>query len=357
MRTHLQELREVADEPGKFVQKGLNAVTPWRTHSLRQDVPWRARSGARPMMNVIDSSPPGGCPPIVWTMAVPVPRALAGRVVLAFSAIVPANELWRLEVFTSTRDFVVAAVATALYLPLHLRHVAYGLQGRRPAGALLTLAIMTAVMIAAWLVIGQLWVFMFASLAVSIMCTLPMRVGVTLAAALALSPLLYDWSPPLTSTAYSGQYLAITLVFRSTCLFVLVWLVAASSRLHGVQAALAGAVVQEERMQMQAELRSTIGSRLGELAALADRADTLADACDPAAEDVLREVISTSRATLAHVKGVVASYQRVAARDELQAAAALLTGAGIDAGMVQAARDRGGFVLPAQIGTAAEQTS
>src|SRR5436305_10927364 len=105
------------------------------------------------MTNVIDSSPGDTAPPIVWTMAVPVPRTLAGRVVLVFSAIVPANELWRLGEFTSTSDFVVAACATALYLPLHLRHVAYGLQGRRPRAAVLTLLVMASVMIAAWLII------------------------------------------------------------------------------------------------------------------------------------------------------------------------------------------------------------
>src|SRR4051812_25668975 len=293
-------------------------------------------------------------PPIVWTMAVPVPRTLAGRVVLAFSAVVPANELWRLGEFTSTRNFVVAVVATALYLPLHLRHVAYGLQGRRPRAALLTLLVMAVVMFAAWAVIGQLWVFMFASLAVSIMCTLPMRAAVALSSALALSPLFYDWSPPLSDSTHSGQYLAITLVFRSTSLFVLVWLVAASARLQEVRAALSAAAVQEERAQMQEELRAGIGSRLGRLGELAARADALATTGAPAAEEALRDVVATSRATLAHVKGVVDSYQRVAARDEWEAAAALLSGAGIDAGMVQAARDRGGFVLPAQIGAAPE---
>src|SRR3954447_14795996 len=240
-------------------------------------------------------------PPIVWTMAVPVPRTLAGRVVLAFSAIVPANELWRLGEFTSTSHFVVAAVATALYLPLHLRHVAYGLQGRRPRAAVLTLLVMTAVMVAAWLVIGQLWIFMFASLAVSIMCTLPMRIAVACAGVLVLSPALYDWSPPLSSSSYSGQYLTITLVFRSTCLFVLVWLVAASSRLREVQTALADAAVQEERAQMQDELRDRLGVRLAALAGLAERADTLAAIQDPGTEAATREIIATSRATLAHV--------------------------------------------------------
>ena len=289
-------------------------------------------------------------------MPVLLPRSLAGRVVLIFSAIVPLNELWRLWEFTSTEDFLVAVVATGLYLPLHLRHVAYGLQGRRPRAAIATLLIMTAVMGAAWLIIGQLWIFMFASLAVSIMCTLPIRAAVAAAGALVVSPLLYDWSPSLSQAGYSGPYLAITLVFRSTCLFVLVWLVAASARLRDVQSALAAAAVQEERAQMQDELHAGLGPRLTRLADLAGRADALASARDPATEDVVGEVIATSRATLAHVKGIVDSYQRVAARDEWQAAAELLTGAGIDAGMVRAARDRGGFVLPAQIGTATPET-
>src|SRR5690349_19562597 len=71
--------------------------------------------------------------------------AHAGRAVLAFSVAVPAIELWRIGVFDSGADLAVAIIATAAYLPLHLRHVYYGLQGGRPRGAIVTLGLMAAV--------------------------------------------------------------------------------------------------------------------------------------------------------------------------------------------------------------------
>jgi hypothetical protein len=52
---------------------------------------------------------------------------------------------------------------------------------------------------------------------------------------------------------------------------------------------------------------------------------------------------------LTDVTRLVDAYQRVAARPELEAAAALLNGAGIDAEMVRSARQNGTLMLPAQV--------
>jgi two-component system, NarL family, sensor histidine kinase DesK len=271
----------------------------------------------------------------------------AGRAVLAFSVLVPVVELWRIGVLGHGDDLAVAIGATAAYLPLHLRHVYHALQGRRPRAAVGTLAVMAAVMVVAWWLIGQQWVFMFASLAVSALCALPTRYALAAAAAIVLWPLLYDWSPPIAEGVYSGPYLSLSLLFRATSLFAVVWLVAASRRLSGVRTALAAAAVSAERAALQEDLRTRLGRPLGEVAATSARADAFARRRDPATADVVAELVTASRTALTDVTRLVDVYQRVAARPELEAAAALLTGAGIDADMVRAARESGPLVLPA----------
>src|SRR4051812_31168417 len=85
--------------------------------------------------------------------------AYAGWAVLTFSVLVPAVELWRIGVLDSGEHLAIGIVATATYLPLHLRHVYHALQGRRPVFAVATLGAMTTVMVVAWVMIGQQWVF------------------------------------------------------------------------------------------------------------------------------------------------------------------------------------------------------
>jgi hypothetical protein len=270
-----------------------------------------------------------------------------GRAVLAFSVLVPAIELWRIAVLGRGDDLAIAIGATAAYLPLHLRHVYHGLQGRRPRAAVATLALMAVVMVSAWWLIGPQWVFMFASLAVSALCALRTRFALPAAAVIVLWPLLYDWSPPIADGVYSGPYLTLSLVFRATSLFTVVWLVAASRRLSGVRAALSAAAVRAERAALHEDLRATLGQQLTQLAAVSANADALARRRDPATADVVAELVGASRTALTDVTRLVDAYQRVAARPELEAAAALLTGAGIDAEMVRVARQRGTLMLPA----------
>lgn len=275
----------------------------------------------------------------------------AARVALGFSAVIPGIELWRIEVSAETPKFLVAVVATVLYLPLHLRHVYYALHGRRSRAAVSTFALMAVVMLGGWVLIGQVWVFMLASLIVSMLCTLPTVIAVAGTAVVVAAPLAYDWHPSLVPDApYGGLYLALALTFRSTCLFVVVWLVSVSRRLSEMRAAVSAAAVQEERVQMQDDLQRTLGGRLTELAELAARSETLAASRDPAASTSLEHLVATSRATLSDVKRIVDAYQRVSARAQLEAVEVLLNGAGIDAAMVRDAQRRGGFVLPAQIG-------
>jgi two-component system sensor histidine kinase DesK len=165
-------------------------------------------------------------------------------------------------------------------------------------------------------------------------------------AAVVLWPLFYDWSPQLADGVYSGPYLAVSLLFRATSLFAVVWLVAATRRLDGVNAALATAAARAERVVLQEDLRAGLGRPLGRVADLSARAAELAGRRDPATAAVVVDLVSASRTALTDVARLVDAYQRVTSRSELEAAAALLSGAGIDADMVRAARERGPLVLP-----------
>lgn len=273
--------------------------------------------------------------------------AHAGRAVLVFSVLVPAVELWRIGVFGSGDDLAVGIVATAAYLPLHLRHVYHGLKGRRPRAAVATLGLMAVVMVAALLLIGQQWAFMFASLAVSALCALPTRWALPAAAAAVLWPLpSYSWAPSIADGVYSGPYLTLSLLFRATSLFTVIWLVAASRRLAGVRTALSAAAVRAEQAALQEDLRATLGEPLGQVAELSARAEALARRHDPSVAAVVADLVTASRTALTDVTRLVDAYQRVVARSELEAAAALLNGAGIDADMVRAARAYGPLVLP-----------
>jgi two-component system sensor histidine kinase DesK len=268
-----------------------------------------------------------------------------------FSVAIPLMELWRIQAFDDSARLAVALVAVGCYLPLHVRHLVYGLRARIAPGGRMTLALMTAIMIVAWALVGVDWVLLLASLVVSILVTLPVRVSLVLAAVVVLSPMaVYGLSSRHGNLELSGSYLSVSLLFRSTCLFVVVWLVAASRRLRDLQSALAEAAVADERQRLQEELRDRLGGRLREIADRAHRADELVRAADSTTTPVVRDMIAASRSTLSEVKRIVDSYQRVSARSELEAAAALLGVAGIDGDAVRAARGRGEYVRPGEGG-------
>lgn len=94
---------------------------------------------------------------------------LAVAVALAFSVLLPVVELARIGLFSATSDLWLALLATTVFLPLHLRHVSYGLRDERAPGADWTLGAIFVVMIAAGLAIGGEWALMLASLVLSIL--------------------------------------------------------------------------------------------------------------------------------------------------------------------------------------------
>src|SRR3954471_20810989 len=119
-----------------------------------------------------------------------LPR-LAARFVLAISVVLALVEIGRGALVDSTADVAVAGVAPALFLPLHLNHLRYGLRGERPPRSGPTLAAMAVVHAIALIVIGPTWSFMLATLATSALVVLtPGRAALVLLACMTAPPVV-----------------------------------------------------------------------------------------------------------------------------------------------------------------------
>jgi two-component system, NarL family, sensor histidine kinase DesK len=224
-----------------------------------------------------------------------------------------------------------ALVATACYLPLHVRHVLYVVRGSRPPAARWTLLAMAAVIIGAVPIIGVGWLLTFHTLAVSVLILVSPPWSLVIFAGLVAAPV------PLTIALGApefGPYFAAAVAWRSLAPFVLIWLGCAIRQLEEVRLTLADDAVTRERIRIDGELRRTLGAGLEAIVGRAERADTLVGQSPDAVEGELRAVAEESRRTLAEARRLVRTYQRVSLGAELDTAATLLTAAGIQARVV-----------------------
>lgn len=257
--------------------------------------------------------------------------ATAGAV--GFSVLLPIIELGRITAYPApVGPIVPAAIATACYLPLHLRHVLYALHGARPAGARWTLAAMAAVIIGATPLVGAGWLFMFGPLAVSvlILVRLPWSFLVSVGLAGAMAPLALALGEP----GWSAAYFPVAVAWRAATLFVLVWLVAAARQLQAARLALTDEAVFRERLRIEGELRATVADALARIAARGERAGEQAGRAPALARDDLQALVEGSRHALAEARRISRSYQRGSLRTELDVAVALLGAAGIETRLV-----------------------
>src|SRR6266487_138640 len=184
---------------------------------------------------------------------------LAALAVIGLNVVLAAVELGRLALAPASASLAwLALLATACALPLHLRHVAYGLHGIRPPQGYWTLAALAAVNIVAAAVIGQVWLMNFALLAVSALIVLP-AVWAALAFALIVLSTGPLAGPP---DEFSGAYLIFSVAWRSMTLCVLLWLVAAYRQLDAAEREFRDRVIVRDRLRIQAELRRGLGQAL-----------------------------------------------------------------------------------------------
>lgn len=264
---------------------------------------------------------------------------LAGPGALAYSSVFSLVQLGLILDYPggSATDARWALAATVCYLPLHLHHVRWAVRGARPPAGAWTLTALAAVVTATVPLAGAYWLPVFAVVAVSAVLVLPWPWSLAAATAVVLA----QW--PLSATVNhqlpaAPAYYAFTVWWRASALFVPIWLLGAIRQLESARRALAAEAVVHERVQIDDELRRTVGAELDAIAARGERAAALVGApAAPAAatptaapaEAELRALVDGSRRALAEARQLVSGYQHGSLTAELERAATLLTAAGI----------------------------
>jgi len=268
-------------------------------------------------------------PELAPTLTREVVRAFAASAIgvnIALSII----DVWRLAYLPVVPAAIRAAIiAAAIAIPLHIRHLIYGLRGERPRFGAWTLAALAAVNIVALPLVGPAWIYQFASLAVSILIIVPGIAGVLLATVVVLSPLVLkdaNWfAPPLT---LGGIYLMFSITWRATTQFVPLRLMATIRALDLAGRELESRAVVQARVRIDAELQDGVASALENIVARGEIARREAQRDFARATAELRELVTDSRRTLTNARRVVAGYRGSSVRAELDAAAALLEASG-----------------------------
>lgn len=240
------------------------------------------------------------------TGRVPTYAAVA---VLGLSVMLAGVEIGRVAVTATSQDVVIACVATAIFLPLHLWHLSYGLRGERPPGSGRTLAVIAVVHAVALLLIGPAWSFMLATLATSALIVLRPPWSFAVLAACLLGPAVaYAVRPDLSAAFGLGVgYLMFSVGFRAAIQFTLVWLVAASHRLSASRALLAREAAERERERVQAAVRASLEDGMSRLVEEGRRARTAMGA--PGVSEALvalDRVLVCSREALGDLRRIVA---------------------------------------------------
>jgi two-component system, NarL family, sensor histidine kinase DesK len=198
----------------------------------------------------------------------------AELVVQAFTVVLALVEVGRIAVLYSARYVVIAGVATAVWLPLHLWHLRYGLRGERPPRSGLSLAVIALVQFTALALIGPAWSFVLATLATSSLIVLRWPWSLAMLAVCVLAPVVAARLHPeyILTFGSNEAYLMVSVAFRSCLQFTLVWLVACARALVASRAVLAREAAEQEHLRLEQLMRAMLEQNLVRLAAEAHRA-------------------------------------------------------------------------------------
>jgi two-component system, NarL family, sensor histidine kinase DesK len=229
--------------------------------------------------------------------------------VLAFTVVLALVEIGRIAVLHNARNLVIAAVATAVWLPLHLWHLRYGLRGERPPKSGATLAIIAVVQLTALALIGPAWSFMLATLATSSLIVLPWPWSLAMLAVCVVAPVPAVALHPEGALTFGSNdaYLMFSVAFRSSLQFTLVWLVASIRELAASRVVLARQAAQGEHARLEASMRATLERDLVRLGAEARRAR--AEVLEPgvsAALVALDRVLALATAATSELRRLIA---------------------------------------------------
>ena len=217
-------------------------------------------------------------------------------------------EVGRLAFAGDAQSLALGVIAAALVLPLHVQHLRYGLQGRRPPRGVLTLAAMAAVHAGALVLLGQEWALMLAMLATSALVVLRGPWGFAALAACCAAPFVVSIWRPDPALLGDPLYLAYAILFRSVIQSALVWLVAATHLLAAARAALAAEAVARERARMELQVRAAVEHRVHLLVGTAGAARRALDGADVAPPLVaLDRVLALAGDALADLRRIVSA--------------------------------------------------
>lgn len=174
-------------------------------------------------------------------------------------------EVGRVAVLYSARYVIIAVLATAVWLPLHLWHLRYGLRGERPPRSGATLAVIALVQFAALVLIGPAWSFMLAALATSSLIVLRWPWSLAMLAVCVVAPVpaveLHRENALALTLGSNDAYLMFAVAFRSGLQFTLVWLVASIHELAASRAVLAREAADREHARLEASMRAMLTSQ------------------------------------------------------------------------------------------------
>jgi len=227
-------------------------------------------------------------------------------------------------------------VATAATLPLHLRHVIFGLRSERPAAYGWTLAGLAAANVAAAIFIGRVWTLQLASLAVSMLIVLRAPVALALASLVALAPLLLTrtslgpWQKIVIDSTeiFPAAYLALSIAWRTVTLYVPVRLVAMIREIEAARHSLQSSAIIHTRTRIQGELHNGLELALQRIIMEGEGTSRLVTRDPVEASAALRTLVGDSRRALAEARRIAAGYRTGSLQAELDAAVALLQAAG-----------------------------
>jgi signal transduction histidine kinase len=227
-------------------------------------------------------------------------------------------------------DLRAAILSASLTIPLHVRHLVYGVRGERPPGGTWTLTALAILTVGAVFIVGDAWLREFSPLAVSVLIVVPGRRGYLLFGAIVLAPLVLmgvQWHATVAHPLPS-VYFAFVVVWRTSTQFVLLRLLAALRALESAGDELEARAVVQSRVRIDTELRKGIGAALQRILVRGDAAREAAE-LDPArAAAELRHLVGEARRGLDDARRMVTGYRESSVRAELDAVAALLEASG-----------------------------
>jgi hypothetical protein len=254
---------------------------------------------------------------------------LAAGVAIALNVAPPTISLARAASVSPLSGFTgEVLLVVALVVPLHLRHVVAGVRGERPQAGWLTLGALSIVNVAALLILGEAWLINLALLAVSFLIVLPWRWGILVSGILVLGGGPLQAALAGSEPLFTGPYVVLSVAWNTATLFVPVWLVAEATRLEVARQHLRDQAVIRERLRIDGELRQGIGPALEEIVRVAELASAMVASDTAASVSLIESLIGLSRTALHDARRLVAGYQEVSIRAELDAGVRLLEASG-----------------------------